>query len=81
VAIDAATAATLDETDAIELRVVIADLFARLSPRDRQLIEWRIIDGRTDAEVAAALGVSLKTVRRRRVEAFARARQEVASVL
>ena len=72
-AIDAAYAAAIDETDAIELRLVIAELFAGLSERDRQLLEWRVIDGLTDAEMAKALGVSLKTVRRRRQLAFSNA--------
>jgi RNA polymerase sigma factor (sigma-70 family) len=72
-AIDDAYPVATDETDAIELRLVIAELFAGLSERDRQLLEWRVIDGHTDAEMASALGVSLKTVRRRRQETFARA--------
>jgi RNA polymerase sigma factor (sigma-70 family) len=64
----------LDESGAADVRVVVADLLARLGDDERAIIEWRVIEGRTDAEMARALGVSLKTVRRRRVQTFARAR-------
>jgi RNA polymerase sigma factor (sigma-70 family) len=56
-----------------QLRLLIDSLFASLSVRDRQVLAWRIIDGRTDAEMAAGCGVCLKTMRRWRQGAFARA--------
>ena len=62
------------DDQASELRLLIDSLFASLSSRDRQLLHWRIIEDRTDAEVAAACGVCLKTVRRWRKGAFVRAR-------
>lgn len=65
-------AAPLDQVD--ELRLLIDSLFASLSARDREVLAWRIIDGRTDAEIAVACGVALKTVRRWRQGAFSRAR-------
>jgi RNA polymerase sigma factor (sigma-70 family) len=56
-----------------ELRLLIDSLFASLGERDRRILVQRIIEGRTDAEIAAANGVSVKTVRRWRKAAFARA--------
>ena len=73
-AFEEAFAVAQNETDAIELRVALSALLAELDESELRLLEWRAIDGRTDAEMARALGVSLKTVRRRRVQAFARAR-------
>ena len=69
-----------DETDAIELRLVVEALFAHLATDERQLLEWRLIDGRTDAEMAQTLGVSVKTVRRRRIRVFAKARDHAAAI-
>ena len=62
------------EDQADEPRLLIDTLFAALSDRDRRLLAQRIVEGRTDAEIAAANGVSVKTVRRWRTAAFARAR-------
>lgn len=64
-------AAHIDEAD--ELRLLIDSMFAALSSRDRDVLTWRIVEGRTDAEIAAACGVALKTVRRWRQGAFSRA--------
>ncbi len=79
-AFDDALSIAIDEADSIELRTVVADLFAALAPSERQLLVWRVVDGHTDAEVAQMLGVSLKTVRRRRTAAFARAREALAEL-
>lgn len=68
-----------DEQDQVELRIVIATLFNALIERDREIIERRVIDGETDADLATAFGVSLMTARRRRREAFARAREVLAN--
>lgn len=70
----------IDETDAIELRLVIEALFANLTSGERQLLAWRLIDGRTDAEMAQSLGVSVKTVRRRRIRTFAKARDYATAI-
>lgn len=70
----------IDETDAVELRLLIEALFANLDEGERQLLEWRLIEGRTDAEMAQALGVSVKTVRRRRIRTFARARDHATAM-
>jgi RNA polymerase sigma factor (sigma-70 family) len=62
-----------DGDQAAELRLLIDSVFGSLTVRDRQVLTWRIVDGHTDAEIAAACGVSVKTVRRWRTGAFARA--------
>jgi DNA-directed RNA polymerase specialized sigma24 family protein len=62
-----------DDDQTAELRSLIDSQFQSLSARDRQVLEWRIVDGHTDAEIADACGVCLKTVRRWRTGAFARA--------
>jgi RNA polymerase sigma-70 factor (ECF subfamily) len=47
-----------------ELSVALAGVLSRLSSRDRSLFLLRFVEGLEHAEVAAALGVSLRTAKR-----------------
>ncbi|HXE56651.1 MAG TPA: ECF-type sigma factor [Gemmatimonadales bacterium] len=51
--------------------VALDDALAGLEPRQRQLVECRFFGGMEEAEVAEALGVSVRTVRREWVKARA----------
>ena len=51
--------------------VVLDDALERLDPRQRQIVECRFFGGMDDAEIAAALGVTDRTVRREWVKARA----------
>lgn len=56
--------------DAEEL-LALDDALERLDPRQRQIVECRFFAGMNDAEIAAALGVTDRTVRREWVKARA----------
>jgi RNA polymerase sigma factor (TIGR02999 family) len=47
-----------------EQLIALDDALERLEPRQRQIVECRFFAGMTDAEIAAALGVTDRTVRR-----------------
>lgn len=69
-----------DECDAIELRVLFDQALARLSPDQRLLLEWLLVDDLEPSAIAARLGVSQNAARlrlRRAVEAFRRAAVEL----
>ena len=51
--------------------IALDDALARLDPRQRQIVECRFFAGMDDAEIATALGVSDRTVRREWVKARA----------
>jgi RNA polymerase sigma factor (TIGR02999 family) len=52
--------------------VALDDALAQLEPRQRQIVECRFFGGMEDREIAAALGVTDRTVRREWVKARAR---------
>ena len=56
--------------DAEEL-IALDDALERLEPRQRQIVECRFFAGMTDDEIAAALGITDRTVRREWVKARA----------
>ena len=64
---DSAWVASLDP----EALLALDDALARLEPRQRQVVECRFFGGMDDAEIAAALGVTDRTVRRDWVKARA----------
>jgi RNA polymerase sigma factor (TIGR02999 family) len=59
-----------DALDADEL-LALDDALERLEPRQRQIVECRFFAGMDDLEIAAALGVTDRTVRREWVKARA----------
>ena len=60
-----------DGLDADEL-IALDDALGRLEARQRQIVECRFFGGMTDEEIAKALGLSDRTVRREWVKARAR---------
>jgi len=54
-----------------EALLALDDALARLDPRQRQVVECRFFGGLDDAEIAEALGVTTRTVRRDWVKARA----------
>jgi RNA polymerase sigma factor (TIGR02999 family) len=64
---DGAWVATLDP----EALLALDDALERLDPRQRQVVECRFFGGMDDAEIAEALGVTDRTVRRDWVKARA----------
>ena len=64
---DGAWVATLDP----EALIALDDALERLDPRQRQVVECRFFGGMDDAEIAEALGVTDRTVRRDWVKARA----------
>ena len=52
-------------------RAALDDALERLDPRQRQVVECRFYGGLEDEEIAAALGVTTRTVRRDWVKARA----------
>ena len=60
-----------DGLDADEL-IALDDALSRLDARQRQIVECRFFGGMTDEEIAKALGLSDRTVRREWVKARAR---------
>jgi RNA polymerase sigma factor (TIGR02999 family) len=64
---DGVSTTTLDPESLLELD----DALERLDPRQRQVVECRFFAGLDDAEIAVALGVTTRTVRRDWVKARA----------
>ena len=64
-----------DEVGTVELDpeelIALDDALARLEPRQRQVVECRFFGGMEEAEIAEALGLSERTVRRDWVKARA----------
>jgi RNA polymerase sigma-70 factor, ECF subfamily len=52
--------------------LVLDEALAKLQPRERQVVECRFFGGMEESEIAAALGVSVRTVERDWVKARAR---------
>lgn len=61
---DARIAEVDTELDAIDDRLVVAELLSRLPPRERRIVYLRFFDGLTQAEIADALGISQMHVSR-----------------
>jgi RNA polymerase sigma factor (sigma-70 family) len=59
-----------DEVDATEL-LALDEALESLDPRQRQVVECRVFGGMEETEIARALGVSERTVRRDWVKARA----------
>lgn len=74
VADDVEAAAPRDDQAAVEDRVVVHDLLARLTDRQRTCVVLRHLEGLTVAETAAAMGCSEGTVKSTTSEAIARMR-------
>jgi RNA polymerase sigma factor (TIGR02999 family) len=64
---DVGASTSLDADDLLALN----DALERLEPRQRQIVECRFFAGMDDAEIAAVLGVTDRTVRREWVKARA----------
>lgn len=63
-----------DRSDEVDRRVVVGQALARLAPRQRAVIVLRFYHDLTEVETAAALGVSVGTVKRQTHAALARLR-------
>jgi RNA polymerase sigma-70 factor (ECF subfamily) len=57
------------EDDAIDFRIDVGRLLTRLAPKQRAVLHLTTIDGYTDSEIAAALGISSSSVRVHRMRA------------
>jgi RNA polymerase sigma factor (sigma-70 family) len=69
-----------DESEEIEMRVLFEQALARLSPDQRLLLEWLLVDDLEPSVIAARLGVSQNAARlrlRRAIEALRRAALEL----
>ena len=60
--------------DAIEIRMLVANLVGRLPQRERQVIHLRFVDELTQSQIAARLGVSQMQISRLLARALARLR-------
>ena len=60
-----------DIADPAIVRVMIESLLAAIDPDDAAVLRLRFIDGMREREIAIALGVSTRTVRRRRMRGMA----------
>ena len=60
-----------DGLDAAEL-LSLDDALSKLEPRQRQIVECRFFGGMTDAEIAASLDITDRTVRREWIKARAK---------
>lgn len=63
-----------DDTAAVDVRLVLHKALATLSPRQKAVIVLRYFEDLTERETAAALGVSIGTVRSTTHQALARMR-------
>ena len=64
--LDAVSAALASDTQAIALvseRTQMADLVARLTPREHEVAMW-LVEGKRDAEIAKILGISPRTAQK-----------------
>ena len=66
--------AQLDRTSEVDLRLVLHKALATLSPRQKAVIVLRYFEDLTERETAAALGISLGTVKSTTHQALARMR-------
>lgn len=63
-----------DAIDVAEVRMELEDIFRRLSGSAAEVLRMRVVDGLRDEAIAERLGVSVRTVRRRRQSAYRLAR-------
>jgi RNA polymerase sigma-B factor len=64
--------------DVAEARAVLAPLLARLTPRERKIVELRFFRGRTQAEIGREIGVTQMQVSRLLTRLMARMREQLA---
>lgn len=64
-----------DGTDAADLRLVLTEALARLTPKQRSVLVLRYLEDRTEAQTAAVLGCSVNTVKSQARHAILRLRQ------
>jgi RNA polymerase sigma-B factor len=64
--------------DVAEARAVLAPLLARLTPRERKIVELRFFRGRTQAEIGREIGVTQMQVSRLLTRLMARMREDLA---
>jgi RNA polymerase sigma-B factor len=64
--------------DVAEARAVLAPLLARLTPRERKIVELRFFHGRTQSEIGREIGVTQMQVSRLLTRLMARMREEIA---
>ncbi len=67
-----------DGFDVAEARAVLAPLLARLTPRERKIVELRFFRGRTQAEIGREIGVTQMQVSRLLTRLMARMREQLA---
>ena len=72
---DATPMAQPDGTDALHLRQALVQALATLPPRQRAVLVLRYFDDLTEAETAAALGISVGTVKSTASRGLARLRE------
>ena len=66
-------------TDEPDVRLVVLDALAHLTPAQRRVVVLRHFDDLTEAETAQVLGVSLGTVKSQNAAALARLRERAPS--
>jgi RNA polymerase sigma-B factor len=66
-----------DGFDLAEARAVLAPLLARLTPRERKIVELRFFRGRTQAEIGREIGVTQMQVSRLLTRLMARMREQL----
>ncbi len=74
---DAATAATLDEPDSADERLVLADAFETLDEQEREIVYLRFVEDLDRKEVARRLGISQSQLGRRSRAALGKLRSEL----
>jgi len=75
---DLAAAARLKR---VELGEIVSGMLAQVSPRSREVLALRYLGDCSEAEIAAALGISLTTVKSRLHEARAQAKRKLLPVV
>jgi RNA polymerase sigma-B factor len=63
--------------DVAEARAVLAPLLARLTPRERKIVELRFFRGRTQSEIGREIGVTQMQVSRLLTRLIARMREQI----
>ena len=66
-----------DGFDVAEARAVLAPLLARLTPRERKIVELRFFQGRTQSEIGHEIGVTQMQVSRLLSRLMARMREQL----